>query len=269
MKIKGFLLDLEGVLVGDKRYLAVEKAIEFVDRLRRAGAPFRVITNNTTHDRDTLVAKLRDAGFDFKAHEVHTCLSTAVEYLGRSGSRRVVVMGSPELAAVFKNKGLDVVDTSEADAVIVGLDTGFTYEKLSLACRAILESGASLVALHRNRLIMDKDGKQAPSAGALVAAVEYATRTRARIMGKPSPSFFQQALDALGLTPRETLVVSDDPFSDLAGAKAMGMKTAFVLTGKYGDPGVLEDLSLEERPDITVERMADLLTKGGIDIIST
>jgi ribonucleotide monophosphatase NagD (HAD superfamily) len=82
------------------------------------------------------------------------------------------------------------------------------------------------------------------------------------VIGKPSREYFQQALNDLGVEPAEVLVVSDDPFSDLAGAKRMGMRGAFVLSGKYRDASVVDAIPEAERPDVIVPRIGDLVEGG-------
>lgn len=49
---------------------------------------------------------------------------------------------------------------------------------------------------------------------------------------KPSPVRFRMALDAPGTRPEETLMVGDRAERDIAGAKALGIKTAWA---GYGD----------------------------------
>lgn len=265
MEIRGYLIDVEGVLVGDKRYLPVETAVEFMTRLRESGRPLRLITNNTTDDPRVLIEKLRSAGFHVSMEELHTSTAAALMLLKSLRSARCLVLGNSSLRRMFEQAGLEVVDHSGVDAVVVGLDTEFTYEKLSRACEAISKHHAAFVALHRNRHHRDAAGRQAPSAGAIVAAIEYTTQVNPIIIGKPSASFFKQALDDLHLAPKEVLVISDDPLSDLAGAKQMGMKTAFVLSGKYDDATVLDGIRQDERPDVIAARIGDLMTEGVID----
>ena len=55
------------------------------------------------------------------------------------------------------------------------------------------------------------------------------------------------------------LVVSDDPFSDLAGAKKMGMASALVLSGKYRDREVIDAVAPPERPDVVIGHIGDLI----------
>lgn len=264
MKIRGLLLDVEGVLVGDKRYGAVDTAVDFIRQVRAAKCPFRLISNNTTDDRSTIIAKLKYAGFDFTLDELHTCTSAAVKALRALKAGRCLVLGNVALRRIFLDAGFAVVDDRDVDAVVVGLDTDLTYQRLQLACEAILRHRAAFLALHHNRLYGDTTGRPAPSVGALSAAIEYATQTEPVVIGKPSPAYFQQALDDLGVPETDVLVVSDDPLSDLAGAKRLGMRAAFVLSGKYSDPAVLASITANEKPDLIADRIGDLLASGDV-----
>lgn len=267
MRIKALLLDIEGVLVADKRYRAVPTAVDFVARARAAGVPLRLISNNTTDPREQLHEKLRGAGFDFALEELHTCTSAAVKHLEKIGARRCLVLANAAIRQLFVDAGLEVVEAPEVDAVVVGLDTELTFARLQMACEATVAHGAKLVALHRNRLYTDAQGRPAPSVGALVAAVTYATQVEPTVIGKPSAAYFRQALDELGVPPGDVLLVSDDPLSDLAGGKQIGVRTAFVLSGKYANERVLASLAGDERPDLVVGRIGDLLDAGGVELV--
>lgn len=262
MKVKGLLLDVEGVLVADKRYQAVDGAVEFVAKARAAGCPIRLITNNTTDDKPAIIDKLTRAGFDFTIAELHTCTAAAIRRLRELRAKRCLVLGTEGLKQVFRDAGVVVTENSEVDAVIVGLDTDLTYERLRLACDAIANRKAEFIALHVNRLYPDSAGRASPSVGAIAAAIEYATRVAPTVMGKPSRDYYQQVLDDIGLASADVLLVSDDPFSDLVGAKRMGMRTAFVLSGKYDNVAVLSSIAADERPDVTSPRIIDLLSAG-------
>jgi len=266
MTVRGLLLDVEGVLVADKRYAAVAGAVELIRRVRAARLPLRLITNNTTDDKRAIIAKLTDAGFDFTLAELHTCTSAAVGHLHEIGARRVLVLGNEALQQIFADAGFEVEQASDVAAVVVGLDTELTYDRLRLACEALVRHGAALVALHRNRLYPDAAGRVSPSVGAIVAAIQFATQVEPAVCGKPSPRYFQQALDDMGMDARDVLIVSDDPLSDLAGGKRMGMRTAFVLSGKYADTRVLATLPPSEQPDVTVPRIGDLLSANVLDL---
>jgi HAD superfamily hydrolase (TIGR01509 family) len=77
---------------------------------------------------------------------------------------------------------------------------------------------------------------------------------------KPDPEIFLLAASRLGLEPGEILFVGDNSRADIAGAAAVGMRTAWVtehLGGRY----VFEDPDENEadvEPDITLSRLIDL-----------
>jgi len=264
MTIRGLLLDVEGVLVADKRYQAVHEAVEFIHRVRQIPIPLSLITNNTTDSKEVLVERLQRAGFDFTPSEAYTCTGAAIKRLKSLGARRCLVLGSLELRQVFTGAGYEVVHESAVDAVVVGLDTELTYERLRLACDAVGRRGAAFLALHRNRVYTDAFGRLAPSVGAIVESIVYATQVQPTCIGKPSADYFLEALAGIQAPRSEVLVVSDDPLTDLVGAKPMGMQTAFVLTGKYTDRTVLQQLSAAQQPDIVIESLLDLFTTGAV-----
>ena len=105
---------------------------------------------------------------------------------------------------------------------------------LSAITRAVLDNNASVIALHRNRLYVEADGKKHMGLGGFVTAIEYCTGHSCRSLGKPDKDIFLRALTNVEASPERVLVVSDDPYSDLEGAKQLGYQTAFTLTGKYG-----------------------------------
>ena len=97
---------------------------------------------------------------------------------------------------------------------------------------AELELGAELYCLHRHRWWQTKRGPLL-DAGAFVAGLEYAAQVDATVLGKPSPSYFGAACEALDADPGMTWMVGDDLESDIAGAHAFGMRTVLVRTGKF------------------------------------
>ncbi len=56
---------------------------------------------------------------------------------------------------------------------------------------------------------------------------------------KPDPEYAQQALDALGVTPDQAIVVGDSPF-DIAAAHSVGMACLTVATGSHSQAELRE-----------------------------
>jgi HAD superfamily hydrolase (TIGR01458 family) len=154
--------------------------------------------------------------------------------------------------------GIELVG-EQADAVLLGgadetpeTNRVFSYMNLARAF-AELESGAELYCLHKNRWWMTARGPLL-DAGAFVAGLEYAADVAATVVGKPSVAYFAAALEALDADPERTWMVGDDIDEDVAGAKAFGLKTVLVRTGKFRDDA--HAWSVE--PDAVLDSIADL-----------
>jgi len=244
------LLDVDGVLhvSGDP----IPGAADAVDELRQAGHALRFVTNNSTRPRARLAEELREMGFSLENDELQTTPGTAAREL--AGKRVLaLVMASivPDL------EGLELVG-HDAEAVLVGgcdetLEPNqvFSYMNLARAFEEI-QAGASFYCLHKNKWWQTSRGPMLDG-GAFVAGLEYATGVEATVLGKPSPSYFAAALDALDAEPDRTWLVTDDVEEDVRGARLFGMRTALVRTGKFR-PETLE--TAEASPDIVVSSLA-------------
>ncbi len=249
MTVRGVLLDLEGVLYeGDRPVAGAQAAL---DRLRAAGLRLSFLTNTTTRPRRAIAARLSAMGFAAAADDIFTPPLAAARMLAQAGVRRVHLAAEPALAEDFA--AFDLVE-DEPEAVVLGdLYIGFTWERLNRLF-AMLREGAELVALHRNRYCR-RDGAIALDLGPFVAALEYAARVEARVVGKPAAAFFALALDHLGVAAAEALMVGDDIEADIGGAQRAGVRALQVETGKFtpadrAHPGI--------RPDGRIASIADL-----------
>ena len=74
-------------------------------------------------------------------------------------------------------------------------------------------------------------------------------------VGKPSPDFFQLALDDMGVTVGDCMMVGDDIDADIGGAQGARLKAVQVRTGKFTEAD-LEHPSV--RPDFRIDSIAAL-----------
>jgi HAD superfamily hydrolase (TIGR01450 family) len=238
-----YLLDLDGTLYAGGA--AVPGAPEALDRLRRRGVPFRLVTNTTSRSRAMVVERMRGYGFAVEPEEIFTA-TLAGAALARDSGMRVVAPFLPA-AALEDLSGLDLVGGSSGrkrlpragpghgapEAVLLGdLGEGWTYEVLQEAFEYVI-GGAFIIALSRDRYWQRGD-RLALDAGPFVAALEYATGVEAVVAGKPSPAFYSAALASLGLAhAAATAMVGDDLWSDVQGAQRAGLEGWLVRTGKF------------------------------------
>lgn len=242
--LHGVVLDMEGVLHVD--WHAIPGSPEAVAALQARGLATGVLTNTTGKTRADIAERLAAMGFPIAADQITTAASAAAAHLrSQHAGKRVYAL--VEAGAIGDLDGLELVDDpADAGVVLVGgPDESWTYGRLNAVFRALL-GGVPLVAMQRNRWWTTAAGP-ALDAGMFVTGLEYAAATDATVIGKPSPAVYRTACELLGVAPAEAMMVGDDPESDLAPARAIGIRTCLVRTGKGASFGAAEvDLDLPD-----------------------
>ena len=246
------LLDVDGVLHVSGQ--PIPGAASAVNRLRADGHRLRFVTNNTTRSRAALAGELRAMNVELDDEELQTTPRAAA---GELAGRRVLALTMP--AIIEDLEGVQLVGESAEIVLIGGADEGpetnnvFSYMNLARAF-AELDAGADLYCLHKNPWWQTSRGPLLDS-GAFVAGLEYATGLEATVLGKPSPTYFLAALEAVDADPELTWMVGDDVEADIGGAQKHGMKTALVRTGKFRPDAVERSRIM---PDAILSSVADL-----------
>lgn len=252
-RFKYLLLDIEGTVVLDKMYSPVPGAVQWFNALSESGLSARLVTNNTTESPEDLFDILRKKGFIFERPALFTCLTEAAAKMLKRKTKSCFVIGVDNVKKYLASRGIEPVESWQAEAVLVGLDPTLTYQKMNVAVKAIIENGAKLYTLHRNRRYVDENRETVMSSGPVAAALENACMVRADVCGKPSQSFFISSIKGWDVPRGKILMVSDDPFADLVGAKKLGMKTCWVLTGSQKDRSVIKKIDQAHRPDYVLD----------------
>lgn len=221
--------DLDGCIYRGDRLCP--GALQLVNRLRGEKKRIRFLTNNSTHTPDEVANKLVRFGME----ATPAMCQTATEYVGHCvletyGKSAVKIVGTASLAEMTAKAGHRVVplDSNErADVVVIGRDTGFTYDKLQRVA-AEVGRGALLVAANPDLFHPGRCGERVPETGALAAAVEAATGQTALYAGKPGAGFFRYAMAKDGLLPERCVMVGDNYSTDIVGGVGVGMRTIWL-----------------------------------------
>nr|XP_061836900.1 haloacid dehalogenase-like hydrolase domain-containing protein 2 isoform X2 [Nerophis lumbriciformis] len=226
--LKAVLVDLSGTLHVEDA--AVPGAQDALHRLRQASVDVKFVTNTTKESKRNLLERLRGLNFDLQEKEIFTSLSAARSLLEKTRLRPLLLV---EDGALEDFAG---IDTSEPNAVVVGLaPEHFNYQTMNKAFRLLL-GGAPLIAIHKARYYKRKDGL-ALGPGPFVTGLEYATDCQATVVGKPEKTFFTQ-----------------DARDDVGGAQSAGMLGILVRTGKYR-PG--DENKVNPAPHLTCDTFPD------------
>ncbi|MDC3418524.1 TIGR01457 family HAD-type hydrolase [Aquibacillus salsiterrae] len=224
---RGFLIDLDGTV-----YRGTEKiveAIEFVKELEKRQLPYLFLTNNSTKPPSQVAATLVGMGVPAtKEHVFTTSMATAKYIAGQKPGAKVYPIGEQGLISAIEAAGLEVVER-EPDFVVMGLDRNITYEKLAIGALAI-RSGATFVATNGDIALPTERGFL-PGAGSLISVLSVTTGVTPKFIGKPEAIIVDQALEVLGTTKDETLMVGDNYHTDILAGINAGIDTLLVHTG--------------------------------------
>jgi HAD superfamily hydrolase (TIGR01458 family) len=249
--IDGVLLDMDGVLATSWKPLP--GAVEALDALRSGKVPFRIVSNTTTHTRNAFARTLSDAGLPVEPEQILTAVVGTASYLRRHhAGARVFLLTDGDPREDLSDVRL--VDRAPAEVVVLGgASEAFSYRALNDVFGMLMD-GASLVAMHRNLYWRTEEGLQL-DAGAYVAGLEEASGAGAVVCGKPSPTFFAEALAMLGTDGSRTAMVGDDIVNDVLGAQAAGLIGVLVRTGKFASADLQRTAGA---PDHVIDSIADL-----------
>ena len=243
-----WVLDLDGVV-----WLAdtpVPGAANAVADLRATGRRVVFITNNSSPTMSELLAKLQGFGIPASEGDVLTSAQAAAGMLD-PGSTALVCAGVG-VEEALQRRGVRIVRTGRADAVVVGFHRDFDFDRLTAAFRAV-QSGARLIGTNDDATYPTATGPL-PGGGALLAAVAYASGAKAEVAGKPFDPMAALIRERVG--PVET-VVGDRPSTDGRLAVRLGARFALVLTGVTSD----RDLPVNPTPDVVGADLAAVLTQ--------
>ncbi len=225
--MKGILFDLDGVLYIGSR--AIEGAVEAIGKIRDSGIPCRFVTNTSTFSLVSLQQKINAFGFSIPANEIISAPQATLLYLKHQQDPVCRLLLADDVKKDFK--GFRQSDTAANYIVIGDIGDAWSYQLLNEIFNCLM-NGAKLIAIHKNRFWQTEHGLQM-DIGGFIDSLEYTSGVKAMIIGKPSPDFFQIALDDLGLKPSEAFIVGDDIDVDVGGGQQFGLKGVLVKTGKY------------------------------------
>lgn len=238
-----YLFDLDGTVVrGDA---AIPGAPQAIQRLREQSCLVRFVTNNSSKTPQASAERLRRAGFEVKTSEMYTSAMAAARVLS-GACHRALVVGEEGLVLALESVGIQVTE-EDPQAVVVGIDRSFTYEKLSRAMRPLLDPGVRFLATNCDLTYPIENGGLIPGAGAIVAALSACSGREPEVLGKPNPLLLHMAMEDAGVLPTQTLVIGDRLETDIEAGRAAGCATLLVLSGvtHAAPPGV------PAMPDVT------------------
>lgn len=231
-QIKAILLDMDGVLYHGEH--AVPEAIDFMAAIQHL--PHAFITNNPILPAKAIADRLARLGFvrPDESRIVTSAEATALWLSQQKENFKYFAVGGEGLHLALRQQGVE--DGEKADFVVIGEGSGIDFDQISIGVNLILKQGARLVCTNPDHSVdahMNGQHCVLPGGGALVAPFSIAAEVEPVYIGKPHALLYQIAMDRLGVQSAHCLMIGDRPDTDIAGAVALGMKTALVRTGRF------------------------------------
>ena len=254
-----YFIDVQGTLISDEDKSPLRGSREFIRHLNEQKIPYMILTNSTKKPSQEFYAFLQKQGFEFDfAHYLDPLMLLE----DRLEKQSVAAYGSLEFLQVLQDMGY-TLNYTNPKSVLVAIKEDFTNEEFAQMIEFILK-GAKLVGMHETS-IYAKNSKRYPGVGAILKMLSFATSCSYEVVGKPSTPFYNDALKKIRLQNphammHEITIISDDVKGDLGGAKEMGMRTYFVLSGKYKSAEeIVPFLEPHLRPDAVYADMQEIL----------
>jgi HAD superfamily hydrolase (TIGR01450 family) len=256
-KVRHVVLDMDGTIYLGKKLFPQTRP--FLYDLVRMKIGHSYVTNNCSRSRAEYVHHLREIGIDAEPSSISTSAHATIHYLSVTlpQVKRLFVHGTPGLKDDFRLAGFEVVDENP-ETVVVGFDTGLTYDGLSQTAYWI-SRGLPYVATHPDRVCPTDRATVLPDCAAVCALLETATgRKPQAVPGKPNRLMLEAEFTRHNVRADQVALIGDRLYTDIRMARDAGAVAVLTLTGETKRSDV-DNCPAEQRPDIIIENLAELV----------
>lgn len=252
-----FLFDIDGTIaVGNTLYNGTRPLLDYI---RSAGGKAYYITNNSTMSNGDYVRKFRTSfGLETTENQFVTSGYMTLRHLLEHHSRdKIYVLGTASYIAELQRNGLHVTEEAEEDAAcaVVAYDSELTYQKLVRACKLLSAKDIPFYGTNPD-LCCPIDFGFIPDCGSICQMITASTGRTPQYLGKPNPQVVTLCQADSGFTDRQTLVVGDRLYTDIACGINAGVDTCVLYTGEATPEEVAQS---PYKPDYAFADIQDLL----------
>ncbi|MGD2119062.1 MAG: TIGR01458 family HAD-type hydrolase [Chromatiales bacterium] len=216
--------DLSGVLYEGSQQ--INGAAELVQQARDKGLTLRFVTNTASKSQQQILDDLAAMQIAINPGELFTAPMAAKAYLEKHQLRPYYLLHEATRAEFAD------IDQHNPNCVLLGdARDGLHYQSLNKAFQ-LCKQGMPLIGVGMNKYFKDDNGLNL-DAGPFIRAIEWASDTRAVIMGKPGREFFTEVVASTPYPAQRCLMIGDDVAADVNGAIDAGLQGCLVKTGKY------------------------------------
>jgi HAD superfamily hydrolase (TIGR01458 family) len=243
------LIDFDGIIkIGEDISPYAKKFLNFVEENK---IPSIIISNSTLRTSSDIRSYLTNKNAPTKI-PIITAVDATLHYV-KKHYKKISVYSIPPVKKYFK----EFENDNSPQAVVIGdLGEEWNYDIMNEIFRKVM-NGADIIAMQKNKYWKPGGTELSLDAGAFISAIEYAANKEAILIGKPSPLFFQSAIEAIGFKEKfPFIMIGDDLDSDIYAAQNIGGIGILVYTGKTSSP---LPSNLRFKPDYESENLLDVM----------
>ncbi|UCH04987.1 MAG: HAD hydrolase-like protein [Candidatus Thorarchaeota archaeon] len=258
-----WVFDVDNTLVLDVEHPKVfPDALNLWNHLESLGKTNAILTNVGRLSSRQIHNVLSKAGFETTIERTFSAGAAAAAHVhNRAPGANCFVISEGGATEDFVLRGLNVTNNPPVEFVAVAADRGLTFQELNFATKMVKE-GAALICIsgswdYRGVYLGAEDvyiGERS-----ITAAIEHATGAEAVVVGKPLPEIFIETVKVLGFEIEDSVMIGDNPDSDIAGGNAAGMTTVLVDRGR-DNVTEFDSKGLDREPDISVSSLDEIIS---------
>lgn len=213
-------------------------AVEALRALRRSGRKV-VLLSNAPRPCDSVIEQLQRMGVPPECWDavVTSGDATAQEFNREFAGRRYWRVGPPRDEPFFRLLRGEAVEPEQAELIVAsGLfdDETEKSEDYRAKFASFVKAGRPMICANPD-IVVNRGDRLVECAGAL-AALYRQMGGEARLYGKPHAPIYRLALEKIGgLDKSKVLAVGDGLPTDIAGAEAFGIASAWIAGGIHAD----------------------------------
>ncbi len=254
--VKLFLFDMDGTLYLGSRLYPFTK--ELLKTIRKSGADYLFVTNNSSKSVTDYVKKLEGMGIEACCDDFYTSSQATAYYLKKHhNGKTLYVCGTQSLKKELIADGFEITeDLEKTECIVMGFDTELTFKKLHDVSKLLLtRENIPYIATNPDYVCPTEFGS-VPDCGSVCNMLYNVAKRRPIFIGKPEPLMPQLAMEKMGVKPTETCVVGDRIYTDIKSGINAECLTVLVLSGET----TLEILNESpDKPDFVMKSAEEIL----------
>ena len=231
--------------------------IDFLNYVKEIGGRYLFLTNNSSRGVDAYVQKMARLGIEATREDFLTSTDATILYLkANHPNAKVYAFGTTTFKDQLRQSGINITDKLEddIDLLLCGFDTELTFQKLEDSC-ILLNRGVPFIATNPDWVCPTWYG-YVPDCGSVCQMLTTATGRKPQFIGKPQPEMALLAMERFGYEKRETMMIGDRLYTDIASGINAGIDACFVLSGE----GTMEDVKTSDvKPTMIYDNIRAIL----------